>query len=179
MFWYYEAKVKYFTFSGHGKMGYIQGKNHVFWFKYHWSIMIKVHLRTNKQGRMWWHAAAHMLLTIYICVNLRWWVNRYSYFLFECRNWYQPQKKHQKIKLASILQKHRWYSFVSKYILFIIEKPVYFDYTLYTFIFVVSTNSLHSICSGGIWGDRTVPTATATGRQHDTIMGANTTPSTN
>ena len=32
--------------------------------------------------------------------------------------------------------------------------------------------------SGGIWGDRTVPTATATGRQHDTIMSANTTPST-
>ena len=32
--------------------------------------------------------------------------------------------------------------------------------------------------SGGIWGDRTVPTATATGRQHDTILGANTTPST-
>ena len=36
---------------------------------------------------------------------------------------------------------------------------------------------INSNC-GGLWGDRTVATATAAWRQQDTIMGANTTPST-
>ena len=57
------------------------------------------------------------------------WVSEWSDSCIE--SMISTTEKNIQIKFASILQRHRSHSFVSRYVLFIKETPVYFDYILF------------------------------------------------